>query len=94
MNNDKQTIDGMKKCLDDYMARNCKTEIDDQEANCELERNGLLDDDRRYPGKPLRELLSALRDSNSLPCNIKETGGRWHIRHSKTIAIGMIIFQF
>lgn len=94
MKNQGIMVDAMRQCIDNYMARNNRAEIDEREANGELERAGLLNDDNRHPGKPLRELLDTLRDSDMLPRNIIYSCGQWHIRHSKTIAIGMVIFQF
>ena len=94
MKNQGIMVDKMRRCIDNYMEENSKTEIDEREANGELERAGLLSDDNSHPGKPLRELLDTLRDSDMLPPNIIYRSGIWHIRHSKTIAIGMIIFQF
>ena len=94
MKNQGIMVDKMRRCIDNYMEENSKTEIDEREANGELERAGLLNDDSRHPGKPLRELLDTLRDSDMLPQNITYCCGKWHIRHSRTMAIGMIIFQF
>ena len=45
-------------CIDEYMERRGKHEIDEMEANSELERQGLLADDQREPGRPLREFLA------------------------------------
>ncbi len=37
-------------CLDDYMSKLGKVEINEIEANNELARVGLLKDDQRHPG--------------------------------------------
>ncbi|NPD91799.1 hypothetical protein [Xylanibacter muris] len=76
------------------MLRTGKVEIDEIEANKELERAGLMSDDNSKPGRPLREFLSALRDANKLPQNIRQLYGAWKIKHSKTIAKVLQIFQF
>lgn len=80
--------------LDDYMLRTGKLEIGDIEANCELERNGLMPDDARHPGKPLRELLRSLRDADLLPRTVRQLYGAWKIKHSKTMANTLMVFQF
>ena len=54
MKNQGIMVDKMRRCIDNYMEENSKTEIDEREANGELERAGLLNDDTRNPGKPLR----------------------------------------
>lgn len=71
-----------------------KTEIGDIEANMELERMGLLTDSKPNPGKPLREMLKSLRDTNLLPQNIKQRYGTWCIKLSTTIARSPMINQF
>ena len=81
-------------CLDEYMLRTGKQEIDDMEANSELARAGLLEDEDPAPGRPLREILMRLRDSNLLPQNIRHLYGRWKIRISGTIAKAPMFFQF
>lgn len=81
-------------CLDEYMMRTGKHEIDDIEANGELARVGLLEDEEPTPGRPLREILMRLRDSNLLPQNIRHLYGRWKIRISGTIAKAPMFFQF
>lgn len=81
-------------CLDDYMSKLGKVEINEIEANNELARVGLLKDDQRHPGRPLREYLSSLRDSNLLPQNIKQLQGLWRIKHSKTVMKVLQIMQF
>ena len=81
-------------CLDDYMLLKGKKEINDMEANVELERAGLLKDSTSVPGKPLRTLLGKLRDDNVLPQNIIEHCGSWSIKLSKTIAQKPLVQQF
>ncbi len=80
--------------LDEYMERTGKHEIDDMEANTALAQAGLLDDDAPHPGRPLREILMKLRDSNLLPQNVKNAYGQWKIRLSRTIAKVPLFFQF
>lgn len=84
----------IQDCLDEYMMRMGKHEINDMEANTELARVGLLEDDQPHPGRPLREFLAALRDSNLLPQNIKHFYGQWKIRISGTIAKMPLFMQF
>ncbi|HCD78228.1 MAG TPA: hypothetical protein DEQ27_08105 [Prevotella sp.] len=72
--------------LDDYMIRSGKDEINEMEANQELAKVGMLEDEVSHPGKPLRELLIKLRDSNHLPQNIRQRYGAWKIRISSTVA--------
>lgn len=81
-------------CLDDYMLKMGKVEINEIEANNELARNGLMEDDQSRPGRPLREYLSSLRDTNLLPQNIKQFQGLWRIKHSKTVMKVLQILQF
>ena len=83
MNCNLQTI---QKCLDDYMSKKGKTSIGDIEANMALAVAGVMNDDQAHPGRPLRELLRKLRDTNVLPQNVKQLYGSWTINHSKTIA--------
>jgi hypothetical protein len=71
-----------------------KKEIDEMEANSELARQGLLEDDQAHPGRPLRELLSRLRDSNMLPRNVKQVFGAWKIKHSRALQMRQQIFMF
>ena len=80
--------------LDDYMLRVGKLEIDEIEANHELDCKGLLKDDQKQPGEPLRTLLKRLRDTNLLPQGVCHLYGTWRIRHSKTSAKMLLIFQF
>lgn len=87
-------VQAIQNCLDTYMVRTGKIEIDDIEANKELARAGILNDDQRTPGQPLRDLLSSLRDANLLPQNIKQLQGLWTIKHSKTMAKFIQILQF
>lgn len=72
--------------LDEYMIRSGKDEINEMEANRELAKVGMLDDEASHPGKPLRDLLVKLRDSNHLPQNIRQRYGAWKIRISGTVA--------
>lgn len=81
-------------CLDEYMLLKGKKEINDMEANMELERVGLLNDSQPNPGSPLRNLLTSLRDSNLLPQNIRQAYGAWKIKLSGTIAKIPTIDQF
>ena len=81
-------------CLDNYMLKMGKVEINEIEANNELARNGLMEDDQSRPGRPLREYLSSLRDTNLLPQNIKQLQGLWRIKHSKTVMQVLQILQF
>lgn len=69
--------------LDAYLERHGKHEISEIEANTELTRLGLMEDDQIHPGRPLREFLSWLRDHNMLPKNIRQSLGSWHIMNSK-----------
>ena len=81
-------------CLDNYMLKMGKVEINEIEANNELARAGLMEDDQSRPGRPLREYLSSLRDTNLLPQNIIEHCGSWSIKLSKTIAQKPTVEQF
>ena len=81
-------------CLDNYMLKIGKVEINEIEANGALARAGLMDDDQSRPGRPLREYLCSLRDTNLLPQNIKQLQGLWRIRHSKTVMKVLQILQF
>ena len=74
------------RLLDDYMIRSGKDEINEMEANRELAKAGLIEDELAHPGKPLREWLCSLRDSNILPQNIRQRYGAWRIRISGTVA--------
>ncbi len=80
--------------IDAYLERHGKHEIDEIEASTELSRLGLMEDDQREPGRPLREFLSWLRDHNKLPKNIKQSLGAWHIRNSKAIQMRQQFFFF
>ena len=91
INSNVQTI---QKCLDDYMLRTGKIEIGEIEANQALACAGVLNDDQAHPGRPLRELLRNMRDTNVLPQNIRQLYGTWTIKHSKTIAKVLQILQF
>lgn len=84
----------IQHCLDAYMTRMGKAEINEIEANRELERAGLLADDQRHPGTPLREELCRLRDANRLPQNMRQLFGSWKIKHSKSIMKMLQIVQF
>ena len=81
-------------CLDEYMVSKGKKEIDDMEANMELDRAGLLKDSQPNPGSPLRDLLTSMRDANVLPQNIRQAYGMWTIKLSKTMAKFPLINQF
>lgn len=84
----------LQHCLDSYMELRGKQEIDEMEANSELARQGLLEDDQAHPGRPLRELLAYLRDSNMLPRNVKQVFGAWKIKHSRALQMRQQIFMF
>ena len=89
-----KNLKDLQLCLDEYMMRTGKHEINEMEANTELARAGLLEDDEPHPGRPLREILIRLRDTNLLPQNIKHLYGQWKIRISGTIAKAPMFFQF
>jgi len=91
---DNTKLQKLLHCLDEYMKRTGKHEIDEIEANSELARVGLLSDEAPFPGRPLREILMKLRDSDHLPQNIKQMYGQWKIRISSTIAKAPMFFQF
>lgn len=88
------SVQNIQHCLDAYMQRIGKVEIDEIEANHELERVGVLPDDLRHPGTPLREMLCRLRDANNLPQNMRQLYGSWKIKHSKSIMKMIQIMQF
>lgn len=87
-------VQTVQTCLDAYMVKKGKLEINEIEANQELARTQILHDDLESPGKPLRELLIKLRDANRLPQNVRQFSGSWKIKHSKTIEKLITIFQF
>ncbi len=91
---DFKKFSAIQTCLDEYMSLIGKNEINDMEANRELARVGLLNDSQPNPGKPLRNLLAGLRDSNLLPQNIRQIYGTWVIKLSTTIAKLPLINQF
>ena len=91
---DDRDLQTLQQCLDDYMVRTGRHEIDEIEANSALHRAGLLDDEEPHPGRPLREILMRLRDSNLLPQNIRQIYGAWKIKLSSTIAKTPLIIQF
>ena len=91
---DKQNLQTYQRCLDEYMMRTGRHEIDEIEANSALNRAGLLEDEAPNPGRPLREMLIRLRDSNLLPQNIKQRYGAWKIKLSSPIAKTQLILQF
>lgn len=72
----------LQACIDDYLVRTGKQQINEMEANSELARQGLMADDEKQPGEPLRQLLAMLRDTNLLPRNIRQNLGSWRIRNS------------
>ena len=84
----------LQECLDEYMIRTGRHEIDEIEANSALARAGLLSDEDQHPGRPLRDILIRLRDSNHLPQNIRQMYGMWKIKLSGTIAKYPLILQF
>lgn len=79
-------VQTIQNCLDAYMTRIGKVEIGDIEANRELVRAGIMNDNDVYPGEPLREFLRGLRDSNLLPRNISQLQSTWVIKHSRSVA--------
>ena len=81
-------------CLDKYMIDQGKEEIDEIEANRELEGAGSLGDEIANPGRPLRKILTKLRDTNLLPHNVRQIYGSWKIKISTTITRHEIIYQF
>ena len=89
-----ENIKQLQHCLDDYLERHGKHVIDEIEANSELSRQGLMEDDPSQPGRPLRELLSHLRDSNLLPRNIRQSFGSWFIRNSRLFQVRQQVFLF
>ena len=89
-----ENLKAITLCLDAYMAKVGKEEISDMEANKELARTGLLNDEPSHPGRPLRELLSTLRDSNRLPEYIRMKYGTWYIKLSRMMARKPQIDQF
>ncbi len=91
---DAKIISTILSCLDKYMLLHGKSSISDMEANSELARMGLLEDSQPNPGKPLRDLLGTLRDTNQLPKNISQRYGSWSIRISTAIVKYPEIDQF
>ena len=91
---DFKKLSAILSCLDYYMVLKGKKEIDDMEANMELERAGLLTDSQPNPGSPVRNLLVKMRDANLLPQNVKQAYGSWTIRLSKTMAKFPLVDQF
>lgn len=90
----KEKLREMVECLDCYMLAMGKREIDEMEANRELERAGLMNDDEEHPGRPLREALNSLRDNDMLPQNVSKCRGLWIVHLSTTMATWHIIVQF
>lgn len=86
-------VQTIQNCLDDYMSRIGKVEINEIEANRELACKGLLKDDLVYPGEPLRNFLRKLRDSDLLPKTFRQLNCSWIIRHSKAMAKVQQILQ-
>lgn len=84
----------LQHCLDDYMEQRGKQSINEMEANSELARLGLLEDDDEQPGRPLREVLASMRDSNILPRNIKQSFGAWKIKNSRLAQVRQQFFFF
>lgn len=89
-----ERLQQITQCLDNYMAKVGKNEINDMEANRELARAGVLNDECVNPGEPLRRLLEALRDTNKLPENIRMIYGSWRIKLSGMVAKGPKVDQF
>ncbi|MBQ4633613.1 MAG: hypothetical protein IJB46_09775 [Prevotella sp.] len=90
----KENLREMVECLDCYMLAMGKREIDEMEANRELEQAGLMSDDKEHPGRPLREALDSLRDNDMLPQNVSKCRGLWIVHLSATMATWQIIVQF
>lgn len=84
----------VQHCIDDYLTRIGKEEINEMEANRELDRAGVMSDDRSNPGHPLREFLRKLRDADKLPANVRQLYGSWKITHSRKNMKIAEIFQF
>lgn len=91
---DTEKIKNAVRYLDEYMTKQGKEEINEMEANRELARGGLLDDEISSPGRPLRNILRKLRDANLLPDNIRQICGSWKITKSSTISRQEIICLF
>ncbi len=87
-------MEKIQSCLDDYMVRIGKVEINEIEANRELARTGIMTDDMVSPGKPLRNFLRKLRDTNLLPKNIRQINCAWFIKHSKVVTKVQQILPF
>lgn len=91
---DTKVFTAVQSCLDNYMLSKGKTEISDIEANMELARAGVLHDSQPNPGRPLREMLASLRDTNLLPQNFRQRYGSWVIKLSSTMARTQMVNQF
>ena len=89
-----ENLKTLQDCLDEYMIRTGRHEIDEIEANSALAHAGLLNDEDQHPGRPLRDILVRLRDSNHLPQNIRQIYGLWKIKLSRTIMKYPLILQF
>jgi len=89
-----ENLKTLQECLDEYMIRTGRHEIDEIEANSALAHAGLLNDEDQHPGRPLRDILVRLRDSNHLPQNIRQIYGLWKIKLSRTIMKYPLILQF
>ncbi|MDE6715232.1 MAG: hypothetical protein K2J74_01990 [Muribaculaceae bacterium] len=59
-------IELMKRCLDDYMAKNNLAFITPPDANAVLEKAGLLRDSKARRGAPLRILLRDGKFNNAV----------------------------
>lgn len=75
-------VNKINECLDYYLVKNKKTFISAPEANKILEEAGLIKDNKRNPGKPLRKLLRA----GYFPHAYQKSGksSRWIIPKSKS----------
>ncbi len=73
-------IEAIIECLDNFLTETGKRDIAPREANTLLEEKGLLRDDIRSPGLPLRNLLR----TGKLPHAYQSDGkySRWIIPHS------------
>lgn len=87
-------VKSVQHCIDAYLLKKGKEEINEIEANRELDRAGVMADDKQHPGEPLRTMFSDLRDHNSLPSNVRQLYGSWKIRHSRSTMKMAQIFQF
>lgn len=74
-------IDRMIKIIDEYLESSNQREIEPDEANDVLEKEGLLNNSDERPGLPLRKLLRAGKFPHAYQIPPKKNG-RWYIPHS------------